>query len=223
MGPPGRQGDSIIGPTGPAGMPGKDGVSIVGPTGPAGMPGKDGAPGRDGRDGRDGKDARDIGAVHYLAKGIPQKGLGKHNDWCINFAGELFRNNFGKWEFFGSIDSRHDKPEEARTTALSQQNNSIVGSTVQEFIDRQWEASESEKPTYNADGTINYIEFFSTSSQVTANRTFKISLTYDANQQPLTETLLIYSKTDGTSVLKTVTKTYTWSGSVFTNKTQVTS
>jgi hypothetical protein len=47
-------------------------------------------------------------------------------------------------------------------------------------------------------------------------------MTYDSEQQPTQELLTIYSKTDGTSVLKTVTVTYTWSSNVLTNKTQVT-
>jgi hypothetical protein len=93
---------------------------------------------------------------------------------------------------------------------------------VQDWIDRLYDESESEKPTYNSDGTINYVEFFSSSTQTTENRTFRIDMTYNASLEPLTETLKIYSLLDGTTILKTVTTSYTWSSGVLTNKTQVT-
>lgn len=100
--------------------------------------------------------------------------------------------------------------------------NTAVGSTVQEWIDRIYEESLSEKPTYNANGTISLVEFFTSASQVTANRSAQVSLTYDAQLQPATETWTFYSLTNGTTILKTVTIAYTFVAGQLTNKTQVT-
>lgn len=215
-----------IGPTGPMGLPGKDGLDgtqgPVGPQGPQGLQGPKGDKGDKGDIGPAGRDADPANKIHYIDKGIPKSDFGLDTDWCFNAAGELFRKDKSKWVFYGSVDGRIQRATKARTTDLSTVYNTVVGANVQEFIDRQWEANESEKPTYNANGTVNYVEFFSTSEQVTANRIFRIDMSYDAEQQPTSEVLKIYSKTDGTSILKTVTVTYTWSNNVLTNKTQAT-
>lgn len=209
-GPKGDKGDT--GPIGPKGDPGRDGLD-----------GRDGRDGKDGINGKDGKDAENKNIVHWT-KRVPDKSLGAEKDFCIDEAGEVFVKQNGKWEFIGSIDSRVQRSAEAYAVKLddSASRNTIVGKNLQQWIDRLFEESESEKPTYNADGTINYVEFFSSSTQTTANRTFRIDMTYNASQEPLTETLSIYSLTDGTTVLKTVTTTYNWSSNVLTNKTQVT-
>ena len=231
----GPKGDSIVGPTGPvgpigpAGKDGKDGVNGIngldGAQGPRGFRGEkgDSIVGPPGKDGVDGKDAPDRPATLYSER-VPKNDLGKDSDWCIDAAGEVFLKINGVWKFQGSIDSRVSRGVEAYNIKLddSYLRNTIVGKNLQAWIDRLYEESESEKPNYNSNGTINYVEFFSSSSQVTANRTFRIDMTYNASQEPLTETLYIYSLLDGTTVLKTVTTTYTWASNVLTNKTQVT-
>lgn len=220
-GPRGEQGpQGIPGPKGETGPQGLTG--LTGPIGPKGERGEQGPKGDPGKNGIDGKDAPIKNGLHYIPRGIPKSDLGILNDWCFNAAGELFKKSKSGWEFFGSIDSRVQRHPKARSVEISTANNTLVGSTVQEYLDRTYEAAESQLPSYAADGTVTYLEYFSSSSQVTANRIFRIDLTYNEDLEPTTETVKIYSKTDGTSILKTITKTYTWSNSQLISKTQVT-
>lgn len=80
----------------------------------------------------------------------------------------------------------------------------------------------SQKVTYNGDGTINFVEWFKGATQTTINRRAKNTLAYDANLFPLTETLVIYSPTDGTTILRTITLTNTYTGADLTSANEVT-
>jgi hypothetical protein len=80
----------------------------------------------------------------------------------------------------------------------------------------------SQKVTYNGDGTINFVEWFNGATQTTPNRRAKSTITYDANLFPLTETLEIFSPSDGTTVLRTVTLTNTYTGADLTSANEVT-
>lgn len=80
---------------------------------------------------------------------------------------------------------------------------------------------QSEKPTYNASGDLDYIEIFKSSTQTTGNRRAKITMAYDANKYPTSETWQIFD-TNGTSVLRTVTYTYTITASQLTNAVEAT-
>jgi len=80
----------------------------------------------------------------------------------------------------------------------------------------------SEKPTYLVNGELDYIEFFNTSTQITSNRLAKVQMSYDVNLNPTTETWYIYSS-DGTTVLRTIVKTYTFVNDELTNSTETTS
>lgn len=67
------------------------------------------------------------------------------------------------------------------------------------------------KVDYLANGDINFIEWFNSSSQVVANRTARVDMTYDGNLNPTMEALKIYGN-NGSTILKTFTWTYTFSG-----------
>lgn len=66
---------------------------------------------------------------------------------------------------------------------------------------------DSIKVTYNAAGDVETVETFITSTQITTNRLSKTTVAYDVDLNPTSETLEIYD-TDGTTVLRTVTFTY---------------
>jgi len=76
-------------------------------------------------------------------------------------------------------------------------------------------------PTYLANGELNYIEYFNSTSAVTANRTHRVDLGYDTNLSPTSENWTIYS-TDGTTQLRTIVYSYTYSNADMTNVTMVT-
>jgi hypothetical protein len=80
----------------------------------------------------------------------------------------------------------------------------------------------SQKVTYNNNGTINFVEWFKGATQSTINRRAKSTIAYNANLFPLTETLVIYSPTDGTTVLRTITLTETYTGADLTSGNEVT-
>lgn len=101
-------------------------------------------------------------------------------------------------------------------------SNTIIGHSPQQVIDRLYTPSENTTYTYNGDGTVNYIQGFS-GSAITANRLYRIEFTYNADLTPATEVTKLYSTTDGTTILKTITVTYTWSSGVLTQTAQVTS
>jgi Collagen triple helix repeat (20 copies) len=225
MGPQGPQGipgiDGRDGKDGRDGIDGRDGAD--GKQGPQGAQGPQGERGIKGDKGDPGKDAENKPTILYTKK-VPTVSQGKDGDFCVDAAGEVFVKEKGKWTFIGSIDARVQRSNEAYAIKLDDgaHRNTVVGANIQDWIDRLYDESESEKPTYNANGTINYVEFFSSSTQTTANRTAKITMSYDASLNPTSEVLQMYSFVDGETVLKTVTKTYTWVDDVLTNKTQVT-
>lgn len=67
--------------------------------------------------------------------------------------------------------------------------------------------------TYTSD-QITSASFFNSATQIDANRIAKVDVTYSSGD-PSTETWLIYD-TDGTTVLRTITYTYTVSSNVIT-------
>jgi hypothetical protein len=158
----------------------------------------------------------------FTGIGTPSAGLGSIGDFYLDTStGDIYLKTAPlTWTLEGSIALPHAASDITLDTAPT--SNTVVGVTVQEYIDRFNEPSVSESPDYNVNGTVNYIEYFSSPVQVVANRIFRVDLTYDGDLQPLTETWLAYSKTDGTTVLKTVAMSYTWSVGQLTNKTQVT-
>lgn len=93
--------------------------------------------------------------------------------------------------------------------------STLVGTDIGDAWNRIYNATLSQKPNFNGDGTINYIEYFATSSQVTSNRVAKSQMTYSSGY-PATETVYLYSLTDGTTILKTITRTFTFSGDTLT-------
>lgn len=82
--------------------------------------------------------------------------------------------------------------------------------------------SLSQVPVYAGNGTLTNVTFYSSDTQIAANRVGVITLAYDGNLNPTIETTTIYSTSDGTTVLKTITKTFTFVANVLTNVTQVT-
>lgn len=82
--------------------------------------------------------------------------------------------------------------------------------------------SLSQVPVFAANGTITSITFYSSASQITANRIADITYTYDVNLDPATEVSRVYSFADGTTILSTITKTFTFVSNILTNVTMVT-
>jgi hypothetical protein len=79
----------------------------------------------------------------------------------------------------------------------------------------------SEKYTYNINELISTVEFYITSSQITANRKAKVDITYNVSQMPTTEVWSLYD-INGTTILRTITYTFTYTGDNITNVTEVT-
>lgn len=152
----------------------------------------------------------------------PAAGVGDVGDFFLNtITGDVYYKS-APLTWVGGYNILDTHPATAITIDDSASSNTIVGDNVQEYIDRFNEPSESESPTYNGDGTINHVEHFSSAVQIVGNRIFRVDLTYDADLQPLTEVWKIYSKTNGTTILKTISIAYSWVANVLTNKTQVT-
>lgn len=78
----------------------------------------------------------------------------------------------------------------------------------------------SQKPTYLVNGDVDYIEFFNSSTQITANRIAKVTLGYTTNN--VTSETWVFYDTDGTTVLRTITLTHTYSSNDWTNTTEAT-
>jgi hypothetical protein len=72
-------------------------------------------------------------------------------------------------------------------------------------------SGHSIKTYYLANGDVNYVEVFNSPTQIDANRIGRYDLAYNANLDPTSETLKIYD-VDGTSILRTYTHTYTYTG-----------
>jgi len=115
-------------------------------------------------------------------------------------------------------------PQDANVTEYlnSATQNSAIGDTVQEFIDKACAPTNSQKPVYLGNGEVDYVEVFSSPTQITANRVSKVTMAYDGNLNPTTETWVHFDPADGTTVLKTHTKTHSWVGADYDKTTSVT-
>lgn len=100
--------------------------------------------------------------------------------------------------------------------------NTMIGVNVQDAINELSSPDVSSKPTYLGNGELDFIEFFKGATQTTINRRAKATIAYDVNLDPSTETWLLYDN-DGTTVLKTVVVTYTFTGSDLIKTERVTS
>jgi hypothetical protein len=67
----------------------------------------------------------------------------------------------------------------------------------------------SYKPTYLGNGSVDYVEVFDGFTQTTGNRVAKATIGYNGSGDPITETVLLYD-TNGTTVLRTITNTLTY-------------
>jgi len=229
IGPVGPQGP--IGPQGPQGergLPGKDGLNGKdgkdGKDGRDGLDGKTGPAGKDGRDGKDGADGENgnTSVIHAVDR-MPKDSFGNDGDWAITLFSELFYKEKGKWVFRQSIrgqDVKKLKP--AQEILIDTDNNTLVGGNLQDFLNRYYGSAESSAPVFAADGTMTSVTYYSSSTQTTANRIMKTDLTYNTDLNPTTEVTKIYKTTDGTTILKTVTLTYTWTSGVLTKIETVT-
>lgn len=70
-------------------------------------------------------------------------------------------------------------------------------------------------------GEIDYQEIFQTASQIASNRRMRVDITYTSGD-PTSEVWKIYDPADGTTVLRTITLTHTWSGGDLVNTVEVT-
>ena len=95
--------------------------------------------------------------------------------------------------------------------------------SLQDFIDSACAASASQKPGYLGNGELDNVEFFSSATQIQANRTMRVDVTYSGALDPTSEAWKMYDIADGTTILKTVTFTHTWvSGDLTKSVTTVT-
>jgi hypothetical protein len=105
--------------------------------------------------------------------------------------------------------------------ATATTDNTLIGTNLQAVLNKYYGPTNSEKPTFLANGELDFVEFFSSTSQVTANRIAKIRFLYDDDLNPTGEITELYAP-NGITVLKTVTVTHTFSGADYTGSTQVT-
>jgi hypothetical protein len=73
----------------------------------------------------------------------------------------------------------------------------------------------SQKPEYDMDDRVELITFYRSATQTTPNRHSKVEISYTGDQ-PDQEIWQFYAS-DGTTVIKTETITYTWTADVLTN------
>ncbi len=111
----------------------------------------------------------------------------------------------GKAVFGTTIPDAADIPIE---TPASQNSVTPVAESIQDFIDTICPKDLSQKVTYLSNGEVSFIEFFKTSSQITANRTARVDITY-SGQDVTKETWKLYD-VDGTTILKTIVFDYTY-------------
>lgn len=62
---------------------------------------------------------------------------------------------------------------------------------------------------YTANHDISYLEYFNSATQITANRILRIDISYDGNFFPLTNVVTMYDN-DGSSILRTITYSFTY-------------
>ena len=138
-------------------------------------------------------------------------------------SGDIVVNN-GTYDLSATIGLNYMRMSDHGKNVLHDNDvnlNTMTTITLQDFIDDIASPDVSSKPTYLANGEIDFIEYFKGPTQITSNRRTKVTIAYDANLDPLTETWLLYD-TDGTTVLKTVVVTYTFVGTDFTKSERVT-
>lgn len=75
--------------------------------------------------------------------------------------------------------------------------------------------TKSSVPAFTGDLLTGYT-YYSSDTQTEANRVGHSSITYNGSDQPTSAVYTIY-KNDGTTVLRTITVSYTWSGDDLTN------
>jgi hypothetical protein len=92
---------------------------------------------------------------------------------------------------------------------------------IQAFINAACPPTNSYKPTYLANGEVNFLEVFSGPTQTTPNRIARVDLTYTGDD-PTTEAWKLYDSSDGTTINKTVTLTHVWTANDWTSTTTVT-
>lgn len=102
---------------------------------------------------------------------------------------------------------------EGLSTFLAEKVGSILGFRKPDF---------SAASNFNSDGTLNFVEFFQGAVQTTPNRRMRVDMSYDGDLNPSTEIWRIYSPLDGTTILRTVTYTFTFSSGVLTNIVEAT-
>jgi hypothetical protein len=130
-----------------------------------------------------------------------------------------------KYGLLQSGSTEYDTPIEAVPAAedvsiVTTTVNTLVGSDVQDVLTKLNRPSVSQLPAYSGSDLAS-ITFYSSASQVVANRIAAVALTYSSGN-PTAETWTIYSDTDGITVLKTYTITNTWSSGTLTNSTSAT-
>lgn len=80
----------------------------------------------------------------------------------------------------------------------------------------------SYKYDYTVAGEVNFVEVYEGATQTTINRRLRVDMTYDGNLNPTIEAWKFYDPADGTSILRTITITHTWSGVDLIKSTEVT-
>ena len=106
--------------------------------------------------------------------------------------------------FGTTIPDAQDVPIDTTTNTVNPETDD-----VQLFIDAICAPDTSQKPTYLSNGEISFVEFFKGTTQTTPNRIARVDVFYTGDD-PTTETWKLYSSSDGTTVLKTITFTHTW-------------
>jgi len=102
------------------------------------------------------------------------------------------------------------------------EDNTGVGETVQEWIDNIFGPDTSQKPTYLANQELDVVTFYKGAVQTVPNRIADATITYDANLDPITEVWRLYDRSNGTTVIKTLTRTQTFVATDLTNSVLVT-
>lgn len=97
-----------------------------------------------------------------------------------------------------------------------------VGNNLQDYIQRYNEGAYSILPAYLLNGEVDTVTYYSSATQINANRIAQVQLSYDSNLNPITETWVYYDKTNGTTVLKTVTRTHTFTNNEYVKTETVT-
>ena len=77
--------------------------------------------------------------------------------------------------------------------------------------------TESAKVTYDGDDRPNVATYYRSATQTTANRVAEVDVSYDSEDRPDTVACRLYKSDDGTTLLKTITLTYTYTGDNVTN------